>query len=255
MFKRAFLALIMAYTMPVAGFAALASESDRPDTITILSKATIEVPPDIFIVSGNIFERAGSREAALQAASDTLETLKDEMRRLEGLEFARLNSDSAQIDPAYERGCETMARDERPREICEPVAYSVRIGLEMKAAPASEAGDAISLMTELGAKGARVDRYDLSDRESARRQALETAFEAARDQAEALAEATGRRLGEVHSVRYSDPQVFFQEQPFLRSDEVVVTGSRVRRPEVSLELEAAPTELSEQIQVVFKLLD
>ncbi len=255
MFKRAFLALIAVFAMPMAGSAIQTSEGDGPDTITILSKATIETPPDIFIISGNIFERAGSREAALQAASDTLEILKEEMKRLEGLEFARLTSGSAQIDPAYERGCEMMARDERPREICEPVAYSVRIDLEMKAAPASEAGNAISLMTELGAKGAEVERYDISDREAARRQALETAFEAARDKAKALAEATGRRLGEVHSVRYSDPQISFQEQPFQKSDQIVVTGSRVRQPDVSLELEAAPTELSEQIQVVFKLQD
>jgi len=111
-------------------------------------------------------------------------------------------------------------------------------------------------MSELGASTTSLGDARLSDRDSLTREAAQQAIQAAEAEATAMATVAGGRLGRI--LRIQNARADYGRR---RTDEIVVTGSRVTRegmiasaPTVALEVAPPDIEETADITVVFELL-
>lgn len=216
-------------------------------TIVVTGEATAEGRPDSFTVDAGVQGRGATQTAALRELSETQARLLERWPRLDGLTTAEATTGNISIEPHRDPECESNARRDDSCPVLGYVAYSA---VALTGAPAERAGDAVSLASDLGATSARLDEYDVSDRQALREQANRAAFEDARRQANLLASASGRRLGRL--LRIQDPSAARYDGEAYDIEEVVVVGSRVR-PAVSIAAAPEPIRVSARITVVFEI--
>lgn len=227
-----------------------ASAQDRPSeasTIIVTGEGSAEGRPDSFSVDAGVQGRGATQTAALRELSEAQGRLLEQWPRLDGLTEGVATTGDISIAPHRDPECESNARRDDSCPILGYVAYSA---IALRGAPAELAGDAVSLASDLGATSARLDEYEVSDRQALREQANRAAFEDARRQANLLASASGRRLGRL--VRIQDPSAARYDGESLQIEEVVVVGSRAR-PTVSIAAAPEPVRVSARITVVFEI--
>lgn len=227
-----------------------ASAQDRPpeaSTIIVTGEGSAEGRPGSFTVDAGLQGRGPTQTAALRELSEAQSRLLEQWPRLDGLTEGVATTGDISIAPHRDPECESNARRDDSCPILGYVAYSAIV---LRGAPAERAGDAVSLASDLGATSARLDEYEVSDRQALREQANRAAFEDARRQANLLAGASGRRLGRL--VRIQDPSAARYDGESLQIEEVVVVGSRAR-PAVSIAAAPEPVRVSARITVVFEI--
>ena len=117
-------------------------------------------------------------------------------------------------------------------------------------APASAAGNAVSLAAELGAQNVSTTGVHLEDDQALRMEASRLAFLDAERQAETLAAASGRRV--VRILRVQDSNARMPEYEAGQVQDIVVTGSRVR-PTVAIPVDQSPVRVEVRLNVAFEI--
>ena len=241
--KSIIVAVLMLAPAPV-----LAQEPGVP-TIVVQGVGTAESPPDSFFIGGALQGRGDDQVSALRALAEVQGRVTDGIQRLDGLTGARVRTDAVEVEPLYAQGCRADRYDAATAG--SPInGYAARMRFQFKGAPASAAGNAVSLAAELGALNVSTTGTDLEDDDALRTEAHRLAFADAQAQAEALAAASGRRLGRILRIQNADARTGDYQPGAV--EEIVVTGSRVR-PTVALPVDQPPVSATVRLNVVFEL--
>lgn len=215
--------------------------------IAVNGEAEIEVIPDSFRMSAVIRSRAGGKDSAIQEISSTLNRITVQLPDLEGLGSVTVEPSNVEIQPVYDRECAESRYDD---ETCPVAGQFAEIFVDIEGAPADVAGNAFSLLSELGADEVEFDEYFLSDPASAEREAEKQAFDNARQKAQRLAAAANVTL--LLPIRISSNQgrdAFYYD---AEEDTVIVTGSRVQ-PKNILSITPPPITIQREVSVIFEI--
>lgn len=244
------IACVAACLMGAAPAAAQTALTERP-TIIVTGSGQAEAQPDQFKVAISIEGRGATQIDAMRALSAAQDRMIGSLPTLDNLTRSRLTTGHINVEPRFSPECGTGDYD-RDTSDCPVVGYSVHSQLEFRGSPAERAGDAISLASELGAVEARLRDYDLVDRRQLQETAYRNAFADAESQAGMLADASGRRI--VRILRIQDPSARVGIEELLNElPQVVVTGSRIRSPAISVTVAPAPVTATARVTVVFEI--
>jgi uncharacterized protein len=229
----------------VAGTSAPVAE--RP-TILVVGEGHAESAPDTFVIRAMIEQSGVDSDAALRAMNEAQTRVMNGLADMMGLTNVRLSNDALSVAPVRDPACAQLRGRE---DECPVVGYKATMPVSMSASPATRAGDAVSLASELGAINASLESFALTDTEALQAQANREAFNDARRQAQSLAEASGQRIVRVLRVSDANARIYARDN-LVSMDEVVVTGSRVR-PSVPISVAPPPTQVQANISVLFEI--
>ncbi|MDQ2073577.1 SIMPL domain-containing protein [Haloarcula sp. NS06] len=161
-------------------------------TVSVNADATVERAPDRATVTVAAVGRGETAEAARNNLSGDADAITSALEA----EGADVTSSRFQIRPEYEES----------REGREQVGYVAIHTVEAETSNVSTAGTLIDAAVDAGADRVEGVRYSLSEetRQDAREEALTTAMDNARTDAEVVAAAEDRSVGDAVTVQTSD---------------------------------------------------
>ncbi|EMA20028.1 SIMPL domain-containing protein [Haloarcula argentinensis] len=161
-------------------------------TVSVNADATVERAPDRATVTVAAVGRGETAEAARNNLSGDADAITSALEA----EGADVTSSRFQIRPEYEES----------REGREQVGYVAIHTVEAETSNVSTAGKLIDAAVDAGADRVEGVRYSLSEetRQDAREEALTTAMDNARTDAEVVAAAEDRAVGDAVTVQTSD---------------------------------------------------
>jgi uncharacterized protein YggE len=227
--------LLLAMLVPSA---ALAQEQTDPPTISIDATATIEREPDRAVVTLAVESEGTTALAASQANAATMERVLAALRRT-GLTGTAIRTVSLQLHPVYSgTGGE---RDEAPKIAGYRAINMVQVTVDTIA----RVGPVIDAGTNAGANRVAGISFELKDAQAAREEALTLAVEKAKREAEIVARAAGRTIGEPISITLSSPM--YPPRPMYAARGVAMEQM------ASTPVEGGTLEISATVHVVFRL--
>ncbi|MFC6975319.1 SIMPL domain-containing protein [Halomicroarcula sp. GCM10025709] len=169
------------------------TQTASPDNATVSVSATAEVErtPDRAVVTVAAVGRGDTAEAARNALSGDAQSIQEALRD----EGATVTSSQFRIEPEYER-------TETGRE---QVGYIAVHTIEAETGDVNTTGTLVDAAVDAGADRIEGIRYELNEqtRQDAREDALRTAMDRARADADTVADAAGRSVGEVATIQTS----------------------------------------------------
>jgi uncharacterized protein YggE len=237
--------------------AALATSAAAQDDITtrpsivVVGEGLAEQAPDRFRVSAEVRGSDTTQVEALRALARSQASVTEGLRELEGLETAAITTSGTSVEPVRPPRCNERYDDDGSVD-CQITGYLARMSIDLEGSPVERAGDAVSLASERGAQSARLDSFDVSDRAALQARANELAFLDARQQAEAVAAASGQRVTRILRIAQPGARNVGSIDDEGQVEEIVVTGSRMR-PTVSLEVAPPPATATARLTVVFEI--
>ena len=250
------LASALALTMAALGTALpAAAQEGLPDgpVVVAVGRATAERAAEYAEVSAAVVGEGDSQVEALTELEAARSRIQDGVASLEGGRALSVTASDISLERVFGPDCEANDYDTRRSiGVCEPEGYVASLRLTFRISPAERAGPALSLAGELGAQNVDIGDVGVLEPEALRDEAARLAFEDARRQAELVAAAAGARLGPI--VRILNGAARYDSiAGLVDPQEIVVTGSRIRRPVVMLSVTPPPVEESATLSVVFEL--
>jgi hypothetical protein len=161
-------------------------------TVSVSADAEVERTPDRAVVTVAAVGRGDTAEEARDALSGDAEAVRQALRD----EGADVTSSRFRIEPEYER-----TEDGR-----EQVGYIAVHTIEAETDDVNATGTLVDAAVDAGADRVEGIRYELSEqtRQDAREEALTTAMDRARADANTVASAAGRSVGDVATIQTSE---------------------------------------------------
>ncbi|MFC7075428.1 SIMPL domain-containing protein [Haloarcula halophila] len=178
-------------------------QATTPDnaTVSVSADADVERTPDRAVVTVAAVGRGETAEAARNALSGDAQSIQ---QALSG-EDATVTSSRFRIEPEYER-------TETGRE---QVGYIAVHTIEAETGDVNTTGTLVDTAVDAGADRVEGIRYELNEqtRQDAREEALQTAMDRARADADTVADAADRSVGDVATIQtsQSDNYVVYAE--------------------------------------------
>ena len=170
-----------------------AQEEARINTVTVEARRTIDVEPDLGILTLGV----SSKGLTAQSASDRLtERARSVLGALRGAGFT--DAELSTVDVNLYRDCLKNCRDRNREDNFRPepvIGYRASAGVRVETNRLNKLGEAIDVGVAAGATSIRGLRYDKEDKAEAVNEALRQAMVVAVDKARILAETGGRQLG------------------------------------------------------------
>jgi hypothetical protein len=222
--------------------------------IIVSSAATIQSPPDRAVVSFSVHGEGATSDEAVRAMVTKREAIEEGLAGIS----ARPDTRAAQVGIAEVRGRDCNRNGYgNPRLStgeCAIVGYTADLQVEVRTAAVNEAGTMVSLAGRLGATNPQIERFFLAEDKEVRRRGITEALAEAKLQAEAIARASGVKLGGVLSVSNLS---FNGPGPY---DDITVTAARVPAPPpppppppVVVGLQPRAIETQVRVQVVYAI--
>lgn len=182
-------ALIAAVPLVPAG----AQEASQVNTVTVGARRTVDVEPDIGILTLGV----SSKGLTAEAASNRLTTkARAVLSALRGAGFT--NDELSTVDVNLFRTCLAKCRDRNPDDNFRPkpvIGFRMTAGIRLETNELNRIGEAIDIGIDAGATSLRGVRFDKEDKAEAVNEALRQAMVVAVNKARILAETAGRELG------------------------------------------------------------
>nr|WP_281177328.1 SIMPL domain-containing protein [Sphingomonas parapaucimobilis] len=219
--------------------------------MVVTAAATIPSSPDRAVISFSIHGEGPTSDEAVRAMVTKREVIE---KGLAGIS-AQPDIRAAQVGITEVRSpdCNRTGYG-NPRlstGACAIIGYTADVQVEVRTAAVNEAGTMVSLAGRLGATNPRVDRFFLAEDKEVRRRGVAQALAEAKLQAEAIALASGIKLGGVLNVSNLS---FNGPGPY---DNVVVTTQRVSAPPppppVAIGLKPRSIETQVRVQVTYAI--
>lgn len=170
-----------------------AQEESRINTVTVEARRTIDVEPDLGILTLGV----SSKGLTAQGATDKLtERTRSVLSALRAAGFT--DDELSTVDVNLYRDCLRNCRDRNPDDNFRPepvIGYRMSAGIRVETNRLNKLGEAIDVGIQAGATTIRGLRYDKEDKAEAVNEALRQAMVVAVDKARILAETGGRQLG------------------------------------------------------------
>lgn len=245
-------AALLSILVPSAAIAQ--SDDEARPRIVVTSAATIPSPPDRAVVNFSVHGEGVTSDEAVRAMVAKREAIE---KGLSGIS-AQPDIRAAQVGIAEVRGPDCNRNSYgNPRLStgeCAIIGYTADLQMEVRTAAVNEAGTMVSLAGRLGATNPRIDRFFLAEDKEIRRRGIAEALAEAKLQAEAIARASGVKLGSVVSVSNLS---FNGPGPY---DDIVVMSQRVSAPPpppspppVAIGLKPRAIETQVRVQVVYAI--
>lgn len=236
----------------VSGAGAQAADAPAPPSITVEGIGQVETMPDVATISFSIRGEGAVADAATrnlvakqQAILGGLATLGD----------GRMQIRTGEVSLNEARAGDCNSDDDDKVRLstgkCAVTGYVAQVSVTVRMGSVKDAGTAVGLAARLGASNARMSGFDLLQPGDAKRRAAAAAIADARTKAEAIAAASGDRLGPIQKVIDSEAMGGI-------GDEIVVTGTRnnLRRlppPPVAVDIRPEPVKTTARFSVTFAI--
>lgn len=224
--------------------AAAATLPECSPCVRVTGRAEIEAAPDYFMMEATLRGRGTTREAALSAAAAALAKVNDAAPHLDGMKSLKLTSTDASAEPMRGRGCD----DYDNSQDCPITGYRTEFTVKLKGSPASAAGPAFSLLSELGGENVNLRRYGLEDASAATQRAVKAAVVDARAKADAIAAASGSRVKRLVAANFGANGPPAPQD----SGEIIVTARRVD-PKINVPLTPDPIKIAAEVDAAFTI--
>lgn len=241
--------------LPVVALLCGCLPGQEPKQIVVDGEASLEFEPDTFSLGASLRSRSDGQDGALSEIANKLSVIRESLPQLDGLTHLSIDASDAEIRPIQDPEC-LEQRKYNNEEICPVSGYFGSIKLGIKGSPANASGRALSLVSELGAESVSLSQYSLSEMEKAKQDALDSAVRDARAKAEQIADAAGATVIGPLRVQYGEG---FSESGYgavysdSAADTIIVTGSRVVRPQTDLNLDPQPIKIEAKIVAAFEI--
>lgn len=194
---------------------AAAFAQERPaiqlNTISVTAQGTFEAAPDTAEVRFNISAQENDAKSAYARASKAADQVR-ELLRSNGIDPHAAQFGYFALDPVYD--FKTAKR--------KLVAYRVNSAVMLKLKDFSKVGAILEAISGLDATESQSLNYVLEDTEAAKIKAVSSAYAKARSEAEAVAQAGGRTLGQV---MYASVDTAEPSRPITMQARAAVVGA------------------------------
>lgn len=244
--------------LPVAALLIGCLPVQQPKQIIVDGEASLTFAPEVFYLNAEIRSRGAEQQEVLANISEMLATIQQTLPELDGLTKLKLDAQNVRVSPVYDPVCVNSDAYYRAPNACSVTGYLGEIKLAVTAAPADRAGQALSLLSELGAEGVSLSGYALSDMDVAQNKVIDAAVRDASTKADGLAAAAGAmvtgplriQFGDGFADQYGGRSDVMME---MQSDMVVVSSPRSVSPQTDLSIEPQPITVNAKIIAAFEI--
>jgi uncharacterized protein YggE len=208
----------------------------REATVEALGRAYIELPPDRASFTVVYEEQDTNSEQASAIAVRRANLATEAIRTIAG-DSVRITSNMS-IEPYYEQVTETIVRGEESREVLREnehpdalLGYVSSVELRVEVLELEHLPTIRGAALAAGPRDSRNVQVYLDQTSEVQRMAFRAAVEDATERAEIVARISGDRIGRVLVLREGSDPCLGQAygSPGRSEDNIVVTGSRIRR--------------------------
>lgn len=179
-------------------FASAQDQKHEPRVLSVSGSGTVSRQPDRAVVLIAVESRATAAQEAAQTNARKMDAIHAVLRRM-NIAPPKVQTVSYELQPVYSQPTERTQGEFVPRVIGYVSVNLVRVEIDSVA----RVGGAIDAAIAAGANRIANLSFELRDPESARLDALRSAVQKARAEAEAIAAAAGQRLGNPLSINSS----------------------------------------------------
>lgn len=206
---------------------------DAPPRIVVEGNGTVKTPPNIATITYSVRGEGKTNDEALKAMVATVARIEGSLVTID----PDVQPKSGNLSVVGVRGadCKIERYDDTPRlstGSCAIVGFLAKQSYSVLTAKVSDVGTMVGLAGRNGATEPEMNGFDLSDSSPAKNLAIAAALADARAKAEAIARGSGLALGQMISASLDGARED-------GDDAIVVTGSRLVRPELD-----APTPVT-----------
>lgn len=184
----------------------------QPPTIAVIGSGRVERLADYALLNFNLRGEGATAPEAVRALAAVQAKVDASLPRLPGKPTTETRSFTLQIREVRGKGCENRGYPPMTAGDCAVVGVIATQGFQLRVTPAAKAGDAASLVAQIGGFDVNAVGGGVSDEKALEDAAMRDAVADAKRQAELLAAASGVKLGPI--IRVQDNQ----------ANSVVVTG-------------------------------
>lgn len=228
------------------GSSVFAQSIGGPPFIAVHGKAKTEVVPDVFPLKITLEDTSMEMARAQALIEDYARQIVD-LTRKAGMEDADVTVGNLSVSPEYRYD------DKDDKQVFLGNTYRREIELEFH--DLDKLRQVIESLPQAKQVRLETETFKSSNADNIRRELLERAVANARETADVMARAVGRRVGNVHNISNSGFNIRYVEPNGSTTlDRIEVTGSRIARaPPVVLE--KGSIELQQDVYVIYTLTD
>lgn len=222
--------MVTRYRLQILGLMAIANvaaapafAADAPDTvrrIRIVATGVDRATPNVARVA---FTARGEGKSADEATAAVAASMKAVTAALGAIRDARHDVTVGNVfmrqvrDKSCDDGQSYPPRPQLSTGACAITGYVAEIQAMMKLVPATKAGTVAGVITGAGGLNANVNSYELASPSEARKRAMASALAHAKTEADAIAKASGVRLGNILAINNDNDR---------SGDDIIVTAQR-----------------------------
>lgn len=224
----------LALIVGLGGCASGAALSQANAGITVNATGKVSATPDLCSFSATITARGADASQAQKAASQPTSDVIAKLKEL-GVDEKSIQTTYTDVSPYWDENGET---DE----------YEARTVLEVSKVSVEQVSELMQAATDAGATQVDFMGYAATNYEEVYREALAQAIETARPKAEAIAAASGVRLGKVLSITEG-----YQDMSYYAKSEVFAADEAAASEEAGIEVAPGEVEIEAQVTVVYAI--
>ncbi len=225
--------------------------------IVVDGEGVVMATPDTFEIRATLYASGKDPAEATASIGRQISNVSGKLPTLEGLSAIEIGSANVSLAPIYDVQC-LKTSEYSQRNACPVVGRSGNVRLSISGKPAEIAGNAASLLSELGAAEVEIQGFTLSDLSTKRSDATAAALADAQSKAKRLAQAMGVGLGEPLRVQYGEglrDNFRYDEESrsyALAAPAPALSADRIA-PEVALTVSVQPFEVREKVTAAFAI--
>ncbi|WP_420141701.1 SIMPL domain-containing protein [Sphingomonas sp.] len=182
--------------MAVAAGAANAHAESITPQIQVAATGVSKTAPDTALIALTVRGEGATSDDAVRQLSQGSKAIRGALASVLGadMEFETAALSIAEVRP---KACDDSRFGTRRLSTgeCAIIGYIAQLPVTVRSNRIKDVGTAIGLASRLGASEVQLAGYALADPAAARRRAMQAAVAAARDQAQAIADSSGAKLG------------------------------------------------------------
>ncbi|HTV66361.1 MAG TPA: SIMPL domain-containing protein [Bryocella sp.] len=242
--SKSVLLVLMFVLLPglLAGARSAAAQEQRtlaatPNTVWVGADGKFESEPDTALVQFNISAQANKLQDANQQASQAADRVR-QLLRSNGIEPQQAEISRFATEPVYDY-------NDPKRKL---VGYRVEANISIKLKDFSKVGPIAEGLADLEVTNASIN-YMLENMDSAKIKAVQDALRRARDEANAVAQSSGRSLGELS---YASVDTF-EPQPIRPMPGALMMKAETAAPPPTAEFAAQKITVTAHVNALYNL--
>ena len=222
--------------LSLTGSACAQQDSAAQRTLNVNGTGEVKAAPDIAYINISVVTRSAKAESAIKENAEKTTNVLNKIKSMIGKDDT-VKTSNFNLSPVYEYDQTTRKSN--------LTGYSASNDLVVETMNLDNLGNLIDATTTLGANRISGPRFDISDREEYKRQALKAAIEDAKSTAVVVAESAGVEL--VHITNIS-PSYSFPVPYYPRAEAMKVASDVASTP-----IESGDIKVSANVSITYEI--